>query len=69
MEMPMYQEHADMPLAEYRKKEIFQALVSSQDEGLSVPQSRTSTAERYQVTESTIKSIEREGIENNWPPL
>ena len=62
-------QNTESPLVEDRKKEIFQALVASQDEGLSVAQSRTQMAERYNVSETLVKSIEREGIDNSWPPL
>ena len=65
----MIQQNNASPLLESRKKEIFQALVASQDQGASVAQSRVQMAEQFKVSESLVKSIEREGIDNNWPPL
>ena len=60
---------AEMPLVETRRKEIFQWLVDSQDQGNSVAQSRVLTAQRFEVSEAVVRSIEREGIDNEWPPL
>ena len=56
-------------LSEERRKEIFRALVEAQDEGLAVPQSRLAISERFGLTETQVRHIEREGIENEWPPL
>jgi len=56
--------------SESRRKEIFQALVEVQDRGvMSVPQSRQWIAEHYGVTERQIRSIEDEGMDQQWPPL
>jgi hypothetical protein len=54
---------------EPRRREIFQALVEAQDSGVGVPQSRKLVAQRFGVTEGQVGQIEREGMENDWPPL
>ena len=55
-------------LIDYRR-EIFRALVESQDGGLSVEASRAEMATRYGITEAVVRRIEREGMEKDWPPL
>jgi hypothetical protein len=47
---------------------LFLALVEAQDQGVPVPQSRRFIAERFDVREAQIRAIEREGLENDWPP-
>ena len=49
------------PLAEARRKEIFLALVDAQDHAMTVPQSRRAVAERFGLSESQVRQIEREG--------
>jgi hypothetical protein len=56
-------------LSEDRRREIFAALVESQDRDIPVPQSRREVAQRFGVTEAEVWQIEREGLDNNWPPL
>jgi DNA-directed RNA polymerase sigma subunit (sigma70/sigma32) len=65
----MTQGKGDEHLAEVRRQEIFLALVDAQDHDLSVSQSRTLVAERFGVSESQIRQIEREGLQRQWPPL
>ncbi len=48
---------------------IFKAVVEAQDGGQSVAASRTAAARRFAVTEDQVKEIEREGMDNQWPPL
>jgi hypothetical protein len=48
---------------------IFKALVEAQDGGQSVAASRAAAAQRFSVTEEQVKEIEREGLDNLWPPL
>jgi hypothetical protein len=67
--MTMSEHEAEKSLSEPRRKEIFWALVDAQDHAMTVSQSRKAIAERFDVTESQIRRIEREGIDNNWPPL
>ena len=57
------------PPAEDRRREIFAALVAAQDSGIPVAQSRADVAERFGVTRDTVARIEREGMDNEWPPL
>jgi hypothetical protein len=57
------------PLSEERRKEIFLALVDAQDHEMGVSQSRKLVAEQFGVTEGQIRQIEREGLDQQWPPL
>jgi hypothetical protein len=59
----------DKPLPEPRRKEIFLALVEAQDNEMSPAESRTVVAERFGVSEGQVRKIEREGLDNDWPPL
>ena len=52
-----------------RRREIFLALVELQDRDVPVAQSRKMIAERFQLSDSEVWLIEREGLDNNWPPL
>ena len=56
-------------LSEPRRREIFLALVEAQDQGMAVPESRKVTAERFRVSEKQVREIEKEGLDNRWPPL
>jgi DNA-directed RNA polymerase specialized sigma subunit len=62
-------QEADERLPEERRKEIFLALVDAQDHDMPVPQSRKAIAERFGVSVSQVWQIEREGLDNDWPPL
>jgi hypothetical protein len=57
------------PLPEARRKEIFLALVDAQDHDMPVDLSRKVVSERFGVSESQVRLIEREGLDNDWPPL
>jgi hypothetical protein len=57
------------PLSEERRREIFLALVEAQDDEMGVAQSRKAVAERFHVSENQVRQIEREGVDNDWPPL
>jgi DNA-directed RNA polymerase sigma subunit (sigma70/sigma32) len=59
----------DQPLPEAQRKEIFLALVDAQDHETPVPESRQAVASRFGVTEEQVRQIEREGMDNDWPPL
>jgi hypothetical protein len=59
----------DQPLPEPQRKEIFLALVDAQDHETPVPESRKAVASRFGVTEDQVRQIEREGMDNDWPPL
>jgi hypothetical protein len=65
----MAQGNGEESLPEDRRKEIFLALVDAQDQALGVEQSRRLIAERFSVTESQVRRIEREGLDQQWPPL
>lgn len=59
----------DSPLTVERRRAIFKAVVEAQDEGLPVVDSRTAVAEKFAVTDDQVKAIEREGLDQGWPPL
>jgi hypothetical protein len=60
-------QEAELP--EPRRREIFLALVDAQDHEMPVGQSRTVVAHRFGISEGEVRRIEREGLEENWPPL
>jgi hypothetical protein len=57
------------PLPGALRKEIFLALVDAQDHDMPVDLSRTVVSERFGVSEREVRRIEREGLDNDWPPL
>jgi Sigma-70, region 4 len=57
------------PLPEPQRKQIFLALVDAQDHDMPVGLSRKAVAERFGVSEGQVRQIEREGLDNDWPPL
>ena len=50
-------------------KEIFLALVETQDQDVGVARSRRLIAERFGLTEGQVRQIEQEGLDHEWPPL
>jgi hypothetical protein len=56
-------------IPEDRRKEIFFALVHAQDHGTEVAGSRKLVVQRFGVSEGEVRQIEREGMDNQWPPL
>ena len=56
-------------LPEPQRKEIFRALVDAQDQEMPVDVSRQVVAERFGLSEEQVRQIEREGLDNDWPPL
>jgi hypothetical protein len=56
-------------LSEDRRKEIFLAVVDAQDHDMDVAQSRRVVVQRFGVSESQVRQIEREGMDRQWPPL
>ena len=48
---------------------IFLALVEAQDGEMTVAQSKVTIASRFGVSEGKVRQIEREGLDNQWPPL
>ena len=65
----MSPDQATLQLTEDRRKEIFLALVEAQDQPMSVAQSRSAISERFGITDTLIRDIEREGLDQQWPPL
>ena len=65
----MTQDKGGEQLSEDRRKEVFLALVDAQDHEMNVAHSRSLVAQRFGVSESQVREIEREGIELQWPPL
>ena len=59
----------DTPLPEPQRKEAFAALIQAQDEEMPVARSRTMVAHRYGISETQVREIERQGLDNQWPPL
>jgi hypothetical protein len=57
-------------LSEERRQEIFRALVEAEDyQELTRAQARHLIAHRFGLPENQVREIEREGMENLWPPL
>jgi hypothetical protein len=52
-----------------QRREIFHALVTTQDSIRDVPKSRQIIQKRFGITETVLRQIEEEGIEREWPPL
>jgi hypothetical protein len=53
-----------------QKKEVFQALVATQDLHIMTPaQAEEKIAQDHDITESQLRQIIDEGIEKEWPPL
>jgi hypothetical protein len=52
-----------------QRRAIFRAVLEAQDAGMSVPQSRADVARRFAVSEQSVKEIETEGLDHQWPPL
>jgi hypothetical protein len=57
-------------LTAQQKKEVFHALVTTQDLGLmTVSQSVQHVSKQFEITEAQLRQIEDEGIDAEWPPL
>ena len=65
----MPREQLDETMTEDRRKAIFLALVEAQDQGKTVAESRAEASRQFDVTEDQVRAIEREGLDNEWPPL
>jgi hypothetical protein len=65
----MLRHEAEKHLPLEGRKEVFLALVDAQDHEMTVPQSRKAMAERFGISEGQVRQIEREGLDNDWPPL
>ena len=53
-------------LPEAERREIFLALVETQDREPSVAKSREEIAERFRITANQVRQIEAEGLDNGW---
>ena len=51
------------------RREVFMALVETQDNHVDVLESRTIVASRFSISVEQVKNIEREGLNQKWPPL
>ena len=51
------------------RKQVFASLVAAQDAGESVAQSVQHMAQQFEINEATVRQIEQEGIDRQWPPL
>ena len=60
---------ADPTLPEPLRREVFAAVVEAQDGGANVAESRVQVAEKFSLTETAVRTIEREGLDAGWPPL
>ena len=65
----MTQDQGPEQLAEGKRKEVFLALVDAQDHEMDVAQSRKLVVQRFGISESQVRQIEREGLDRQWPPL
>ena len=59
----MTQDQGPEQLAEGKRKEVFLALVDAQDHEMDVAQSRKLVVQRFGISESQVRQIEREGLE------
>jgi hypothetical protein len=50
-------------------KIVFRVLVEAQDAGRGVRDSREFAAGKFALSVERVKEIEREGLDNGWPPL
>jgi DNA-directed RNA polymerase sigma subunit (sigma70/sigma32) len=65
----MAQQQTSSTLSLEDRKQLFLALVDAQDGGMTVSQSRKAVAAEFGVSEQTVRQIEEEGIDAEWPPL
>lgn len=61
--------NVDTIAPEARRKDIFLTLVEAQDQQMSAARSRELVARRFGVSESQVRLIEEEGLDQQWPPL
>jgi hypothetical protein len=53
-----------------QRREIFHALVTTQDMGLmTVAESRQHVTKQFEISDAQLRQIEDEGLEKEWPPL
>ncbi len=51
------------------QREVFRELVSCQDAGMTVEQSRNQMASYFSITVKAVVEVEAMGLEKKWPPL
>jgi hypothetical protein len=51
------------------RREVFAALVAAQDRGMAVGPSREYVAKLFGLTPEEVREVEREGLDQQWPPL
>jgi hypothetical protein len=56
-------------LPEDRRRVEFAALVEAEDKGTPVRMARECVAFRFGISPEQMRSIEREGLDQHWPPL
>jgi hypothetical protein len=56
-------------LSEDVRRAVFAALVEAQDRARSVHEAKQQVLAQFGVTWATLEKIEREGLDNDWPPL
>ena len=56
-------------LPELLQKEIFRELLSHPNQGVDRGNVQAAVAERHAVSLDTVKTIERKGMAQDWPPL
>jgi hypothetical protein len=56
-------------LPEDRRRVVFAALVEAEDNGAPVRMARECVAFRFGISPEQMRCIEREGLDQHWPPL
>jgi DNA-directed RNA polymerase sigma subunit (sigma70/sigma32) len=57
------------PIPENCRRDIFRALVETEDAHVPSPDSRREVALRFGITAERVREIQREGLDKKWPPL
>lgn len=69
----VHNKHLEMTMSETltedRKMAIFAELVATQDQGVPVRESRCRVGQKHGLDVADVRRIEREGLDNEWPPL
>jgi hypothetical protein len=52
-----------------QRQSVFFALVETQDQGATVPESKKKVAAEYHLSPEQLDLIEKEGLDKDWPPL
>lgn len=56
-------------LTEAHRRAVFHDLVTTQDAGVPVPDSRLTVAQKHGLDVDEVRRVEREGLDKEWPPL